>query len=62
MTYTFESKTELRRHLQNKRVRRVDFGSPGLLADEREITLHLEGPEVIRIRATPYGTLEIEAI
>jgi hypothetical protein len=62
MVYTFESKTELRRHLQNKRIRRVDFGATGLLNDERAIVLHLEGPETIRIEATPYGTLKIEAI
>jgi hypothetical protein len=62
MVYTFETKTELRRHLQGTRIQRVDFGSTGLLTDERSITLRMDGGEQIRIEATSYGTLKVEAI
>jgi hypothetical protein len=58
----FDTKHELRDVLQNKRIRRVDFGSTGLLPDERSITLHLEGPETIVISATPFQTLHIESV
>jgi hypothetical protein len=62
MTYAFDTKRELRDYLQGKHIGRVDFGAPGTLADERQITLHLGGGEGLRIEATPYGTLKIEAI
>jgi hypothetical protein len=59
MPYIYDSKTELRAALQNNRIRRVDFGSPGLLRDERSITLHLEGCKPITISATTFQTIEI---
>jgi hypothetical protein len=62
MPYIYDSKTELRAALQNNRIRRVDFGSPGLLRDERSITLHLEGCKPITIRATTFQTRYIQAL
>jgi len=56
--YHYDTKKELRRAVNGRKVR--DVIVTGALTDTREIELRMDDNSTLTITATPYGTLRLE--